>query len=71
MTRLAVSTSNIHFGEKSLVEIVGGVTGKGEFYLEHLDTATKTGLRGLDNIYFGTNNKLQSRAMLVPKSFAQ
>ena len=70
MTRLAISTSNIHYGEKSLVEIVGGVTGKGEFYLEHLDTATKTGLRGLDNIYFGTNNKLQSRAMLVPKTFA-
>ena len=71
MTRLAISTSNIHYGEKSLVKIVGGVTGKGEFYLEHLDTATKTGLRGLDNIFFNKRNTLQSRAILVPKSFAK
>lgn len=70
MVQLAGSTSSIHYGEKALAKIVGGVTGRGEYYLEHLDTATQsTGIKALDNILLNKNTFIESRAMLVPKSF--
>jgi len=71
MVQLARSTSSIHFGEKALAKIVGGMTGKGPFYLEHLDTGLSTSIAGLENIFNNTNNFIQSRALLIPKQYAK
>ena len=71
MTQLARSTSSIHYGEKALAKIVGGVTGKGDYRLEHLDTGLSTSMKGLDNIFFNKNNYIESRAILVPESFSK
>lgn len=72
MVQLARSSSQIHYGEKALVRIVGGASGRGEYYLEHLDTAQSTvGVKALNNILLGENNYIEHRAILVPKSFAK
>jgi len=72
MVQLAGSTSVIHYGEKALAKIVGGVTGRGEYYLEHLDTATQSiGIKALENILLNKNDFIESRAMLIPRSFAK
>jgi len=71
MVQLARSTSQIHYGEKSLVKIVGGMSGKGDFYVEHLDTGLSTSMAGLENIFNNTNNFIQSRAILIPAKFAK
>ena len=71
MVQLAKSTNQIHYGEKSLVKIVGGMTGKGPFYLEHLDTGLSTSMAGLENIFNNTNDFIQSRALLLPAKYSK